>query len=142
MGNQEFQLIDQYLLGKISADERQLFEERLASDTDLREEKERLEEYILAIEYDHLKEALESYKIMGEEMTEEESSSRNVDTTRAARIRPLQFWMVAASILLIGWVGYLFYSNLNMKPDQHLENIFYSDPGLPSVMDVGRASCR
>src|SRR5690625_7778443 len=71
---------------------------------------------------------------MGEEMTEEESSSRNVDTTRAARIRPLQFWMVAASILLIGWVGYLFYSNLNMKPDQHLENIFYSDPGLPTVM--------
>jgi len=134
MENKDFELIEKYLLGKMSEEERQLFEERLASDTDLREEKERLEEYILAIEYDHLKEALESYKIMGEEMTEEESSSRNVDTTRAARIRPLQFWMVAASILLIGWVGYLFYSNLNMKPDQHLENIFYSDPGLPTVM--------
>src|SRR5690625_6483379 len=90
MENKDFELIEKYLLGKMSEEERQLFEERLASDTDLREEKERLEEYILAIEYDHLKEALESYKIMGEEMTEEESSSRNVDTRSEEHTSELQ----------------------------------------------------
>ena len=134
MENKDFELIEKYLLGKMSEEERQLFEERLAFDADLREEKEHMEEYILAIEYDHLKEALESYRILGEEAGEESSSSQKEDATRGARIRPLQYWMVAASILLIGWVGYLYYSNLYMRPDQHLEKIFYSDPGLPTVM--------
>src|SRR5690625_7185236 len=109
MENKDFELIEKYLLGKMSEEERQLFEERLASDTDLREEKERLEEYILAIEYDHLKEALESYRIRGEEIREEKGPSGNWEQPAEERIGPYQFGWLPQLILLSDWVGILSY---------------------------------
>src|SRR5690625_6784010 len=78
MENKDFELIEKYLLGKMSEEERQLFEERLAFDADLREEKEHMEEYILAIEYDHLKEAVESYRILGEDRKSTRLNSSHV----------------------------------------------------------------
>lgn len=135
MENKYFELLEKYLLGKMSDEERRIFEERLKSDADLETEKERLEEYILAIEYGNLKETLSQYKISEEEMSGEENFSfpddAPADKTRILNLRP---WVVAASVLLIGWAGYFLFSNLNSQPDLHFEKIFYSDPGLPTMM--------
>lgn len=135
MENKDFELLEDYLLNKMSEEERGLFEKRLETDEDLRKEKELLEETILAIEYGALKETLDQYKISGKEgSNEENSSSDGASRSNGARIRNIRPWIIAASVLLIGWAGYYLFSNLNPNPDLYLENIFYSDPGLPTVM--------
>lgn len=134
MENKDLKLLEDYLLGRMDEEERVLFEKRLEHDSDLQKEKQLLEEIVLAIEYDSLKETLDHYEIPKEQSLKGFTSSPSASKRNGARIIKFRPWMVAASILLIGWVGYFLYSNLNSGTGSDLEKIFYPDPGLPTVM--------
>lgn len=134
MKQEDFELLERYILDQMERDEKQEFEQRLARDPELASQCHQLRDQIMAIGYINLKEKLNSFQVPMETKPEGEESGQNVNTHEIEKRYRLKPWIgVAATIILLVSILY-FATDLWYKPGADLEKIFYQDPGLPTPM--------
>lgn len=122
-----FDLIERYLLEKMTADERTSFEERLQNEPELRNEKDSMAELILGVESFGLKQSLKGRKIG-------DSSEGKVVGIKPKSTFSIRKLAVAASIAAIFFCGWWFLQPNVSSDDQLLAKAFVTDPGLPTRM--------
>lgn len=137
MENKDIEQLEKYLLDRMTPEERSELEQRLEREPGLQREKDHLEKTILAIEYNVLQNKLKEYSIPADDHDSGKTTQRRIveerQTGRRGRIINWRLIGMAASILLIGWVSYLLL-NRDSFSKADIDAIFYSDPGLPTVM--------
>ena len=120
----EFEKIEQYILGKMSEVERRDFEALMESDESLKKEVEIYHSLISGIKVRGFKKKLEGYTIPDSED----------GAIREQKIFSIKRLSIAASIvglLVAGW----FVFNKNSPPSKDLmAEVFFKDAGLPTVM--------
>jgi hypothetical protein len=124
---ENFDLIERYLLEKMTADERATFEVRMERDPDLRKEKDTMAELILGVESLGLKNELKGRKIGGEEVG-------RVVEMKSKSIFSIRKLAVAASFLLIGFCGWWMFQPSEDPTSTLFADAFFTDPGLPTPM--------
>lgn len=124
---ENFDLIERYLLNRMTAEEKAAFEEQLKNDSDLRSEKDSLSELILGVESLHLKNKLSGRKIGG-------VSKSKVVEMKPKSVFSIQKLAIAASIAAIFFCGWWFMKPSLNSEDQLFAQAFNTDPGLPTPM--------
>ena len=118
--------IEDYLLGNLSAEERQALAASLADDINLQEKVEQVKLMTMGIQEIALAERMQEFH-----------ASLPLATTEPAKIRGISImkrWMVAASVLVVMSVGGWFvYKNLHQN-QQLYADYFKPDPGLITAM--------
>ncbi len=117
-----FERIEAYVLGRLSADERLAFEQRLATDAALRSEVDLERENIMAIELGGLQRVLK--QVRAEQVTEQGSGG--------SWISYLKYAAVVAVLFGAAW-WYITRPNIN---ERAFANHYAADPGLPVAMSA------
>lgn len=127
---ENFELLEKYILGDLSAEEVKSVEARLEQDADLREEYSELKDLIVSIESKGLEESLR-----GRRISEETSSTGKEIRMYGKKKSNFRVYVIAAAIaaLLIG--GWWIY-DLQSERYSPLAEAFYTDPGLPTKMSA------
>lgn len=123
---ENFDLIERYLLGKMTAEEKVAFEQRLELEPELSKEKETIAELILGVESHGLKS-----KLQGRVIGEENAKVVKMDSKSGFSIQKLAVAASFAAILFCGW--WFLQPNIN-EEDQLFSQAFITDPGLPTKM--------
>ena len=124
---ENFDLIERYLLEKMTVEERTAFQERLENEPDLRLEKDAISDLILGVESLGLKNKLSERKIGGE-------TAGKVVEMKSTSIFSIQKLAVAASIAAIFFCGWWFLNPDINEEDLLFSSAFITDPGLPTRM--------
>lgn len=124
---ENFDLIERYLLGKMTAGEKAAFEERLEKEPDLQTEKDTMADLILGVESLGLKNKLKGRKI-GEE------ANGKVVKMEPKRKFSFQKLAIAASVAAVFFCGWWFLNPGLNEDDQLYSSAFVTDPGLPTRM--------
>lgn len=129
---QHIELIENYIEGKLSENERQDFETRLILDADFKEEFELYKAIVAGIKEqgeDNLKTKL---KLADNELDNEPK----IIELKKENKKSINYWAVAATIIFILGLG-LFWSLANKTDLPQLANNFYEkEKGLPNEMSV------
>lgn len=127
----DFDLIENFILGKLDEPENALVRERLEHDSEFLKEYQEVKNIIVAIQAKGLKESLADRKIVENNTGRIISlSSRKSGTTRRA-------WLVAASLAMLLAFGWLLYTiNAPANQSNLMAEAFYTDPGLPTRMSA------
>ncbi len=130
---EDFELLEAYLLHRLERKESVALENRLKSNPELAAACNELEAQIQAIGYARLKEKLAGYEIKVNHHETVFDLPQRTDTTRKTQRLGLRITTIAASVALIGLVLFFLVKTFSDRgPD--LNEIFYQDPGLPTVM--------
>lgn len=127
----DFELIENYIVGKLDEEQAGIVKERLKSDEDFRQYYEEIKDFIVAIQADGLKESLKGRKI-------EDAADNKIIHLNAGRTgNPRRVWLVAASLAMLLAFGWLLYTvNAPTNHSKLMAEAFYSDPGLPTKMSA------
>lgn len=127
----DFELIENFILGKLDEEQTDIVRERLKSDKDFRQYYEEIKDFIVAIQADGLKESLKGRKI--DDKVDDKIIHLNADSAR----NPRRVWLVAASLAMLLTFGWLLYTiNAPINQSRLMAEAFYSDPGLPTKMSA------
>lgn len=135
MKQEDFELLEAYLLDRMDLAEKVALEDRLRADPELAAVCSELEEQIQAIGYASLKEKLADYEI-----TENHGASiidLRQRTVSTEKIHPMwaRIGSIAAVVAILGSAIFFIVKTYSDRgPD--LNEIFYQDPGLPTVMSA------
>lgn len=122
LSEKDFERIEQFILGDMSAEEQQSFQKEMEADDELREIVLEQSNLIKSVEAEGLKAELDS---IHSELYETNQGKKN----------PFLFFSIAASIaVLIGFS--LWYFNLEDGPTELYAEYSYTDPGLPVPMSA------
>ncbi len=126
MTKDRFELIENYLLGKMSDEERQAFELQMQKDDGLRREQQIIKDLIIGIEAAGLKEKLKKHRI---------SPHAHTDIKKQRWNQRSMFLKIAASLFIFAAVGWWYFSqHQNQAGQAPWDTVFYKDPGLPTPM--------
>lgn len=121
ISQEEFEEIENYLLGNLSLAQQEDFERRMESDSVLRTEVLLQQKLITAVEIGSFDKGIAKLK-----------------SPKVKKIKISRLWTIAAvfvGIVLFSFLGYLLLRETNSKTDIDLyAAYFYPDPGLPVVM--------
>lgn len=128
INQEDFQRIEQYVLGNMPKDKLSAFEERLKNDDLFKKQVEEQKLLINAIEKQSLKNKLDDFhKGIDKNVLKESMKSQKKRSS-------FQKYAIAASIaLLVGIGGYWYVTNQSGN-DKIYTDYFRPDPGLPTVM--------
>lgn len=126
---ENFELIEKYLMGRMSTEEKVAFEDRLNHEPDLRTEKESMAEMILGVESLHLKNKLKDRKI-----GDQKKSQNKVVDLKPKSAFSFQKLAIAASIAAVFFCGWWFMKPTMNSDDQLFAQAFSVDQGLPTPM--------
>ena len=127
---ENFDKIERYLLNRMDPDERVAFESEMTQNQELRNEVEEMRSFILSVEYAGLKESLQNYSI---DTDVEDNRSDSQNSAKVVSLFSRRIVAIAASIVVIIVAGTMIYNSV-YKSSSSLDQIFYPDPGLPTVM--------
>ncbi len=123
ISQEEFELLESYVMNRLTSVERNHLENRLKEEIDLSEKLEEVRTLIQGVEEAVLKEKLDEFHL------EENSVQKHIQKNTTP-----YWWLVAASVILL--VGVLLWVNSTQIDDG--KDLFYAyfdqDPGLPSAM--------
>lgn len=133
MDQKDFELLEKYLLGRMSPEEASLFEIRLEKEPELSAEKQEMEDALMAIEYSALKDTLGDFEVPYEADETGKGVTGGAEPPKKGRIISMRMISVAASMLIFGFALYFIVQKM-YSPGVDFQEIFYKDPGLPTVM--------
>ncbi|MBL0355843.1 MAG: hypothetical protein IPP72_02685 [Chitinophagaceae bacterium] len=129
ISTEEFEIIEQYLLSEINAEERLAFENKMSEDISLASKVNEVKLLLTGIETASLKERLDNYHI---------NIKKNHPLTSGGKVISLQRkLMVAASIALLAAVSVWLYTLKENKYEKLYAAYYKPDPGLMSAMGLG-----
>ncbi len=129
ISTQEFESIEQYVLGETSAEQRLAFENKIATDKSLSEKVTEVKLLLNAIETVSLKERLNSYHINVKKNNPQKGSGKVIVLNSKL--------LVAASVALLAVVSVWLYTLKANKFEKLYTTYYKPDPGLMSAMGVG-----
>lgn len=121
ISQEEFEEIENYLLGTLSIAQREDFKRRMESDSALRAEVILQQKLLTAVELGSFEKNVKEVKPL--------TKTRNIYSNKV--------WLVAAvfvGVVLFSFIGYLFLRETNPIDVDLYSAYFYADPGLPVVM--------
>lgn len=125
---EEFDLIEQYLSGTLSPEEKGRFEKRLQEDPEWAEKLREMQLLVMGIGEEDLKNKLQSFH--------EQMIAGTVERKQAPVRSLSRKWLAAASVLLIATLATWWLTG-RKDPQETLFTHYYSpDPGLPTTMSV------
>ena len=139
---ENFEFIENYLLDRMTPQEKDTFEHRLQQEPELQRDLQELKDMVLAVEYKALKDTLTGFSIPlpMEDAHPEAGEARVVSMTgkpgsehRQTRMIPVR-WLSLAATLVLGALALYFLVDRNEAAANLLVEVFYPDPGLPTVM--------
>lgn len=133
MDQKDFELLEKYLLGRMSPEEVSLFEIRLENEPDLSAEKQQMEDALMAIEYSALEDTLENLEVPYRADDGGKEVNERAEPSKRGRMISMRMISVAASMLIFGFALYFIVQKL-YSPGVDFQKVFYKDPGLPTVM--------
>lgn len=133
MDRKDFEMLEKYLLGRMDREEASLFEKRLENEPELVEEKRFMTDALLSIEYSVLKDRLQDFEVPYEVENVDNNRAEKTKTAKVGKIISMRIISVAASLLLFGFALYFIVQKF-YDPGPDFQDIFYKDPGLPTVM--------
>lgn len=131
---ENFDQIEKYLLDKLSMEERLAFEKRLESDDALKSETETTRKLILGIKSHALSQKLKTFSIPSEEKTTNVTTETKVIKLGTRSYSLLRNLSLAASFVALFLLSWWFFQGDSPNSVQGMDNIFYTDPGLPTPM--------
>ncbi len=124
----EFEIIENYILNKLNEEELMAFENKLARDVNLKKKVEEFRSLIESIEISALKEKMDEFH--------DEDFSNTISLTHKKNTNWYKKIAIAASIaLLIGLGGFGIFNTKNSNQKLY-SKYFKPDPGLPTVMST------
>jgi len=122
LSEKDFERIERFILGDMSAEEQQSFQKEMETDDELQKSVLEQRELIKSVEAEGLKAELDSIH------------SELYDVNQGKR-SPYLFFSIAASIAVL--IGFSFwYFNLEESPSELYAEYSYTDPGLPVPMSA------
>lgn len=126
---EEFDQIEQYLAGQLTASEVSLFETKIQEEPEWAEKVKEVKLLLLGIKENELKTRLQTFHT-------QMSSTTSIKTEAPVRSMGIKRWMAAASILLIASFS-TWWAVSRQSPYKKLYSAHYTpDPGLPTTMSV------
>lgn len=132
ISEEEFESIEQYLLNTLSDSENAAFEQRLITETDLRQKVEDVKALLHSVELEALKENLNRFHA---DLIQTPNSSKSHENTFSRSLPWYRTYAVAASVILILGLSSLWYFNQSNSA-QLYDSYFSPDPGLPTTMST------
>lgn len=126
---EEFESIEQYVLGETSAEQRIAFENNIATNESLAAKVTEVKLLLTGIETASLKERLNSYHINIKKNNPEKGSGKVIALNRKL--------LAVASVVLIAAASVWLYTIKGNKYEKIYEAYYKPDPGLISAMGVG-----
>ncbi|RKE98311.1 tetratricopeptide repeat protein [Ichthyenterobacterium magnum] len=128
---EEFELIERYLLNTMSETEFISFNETLKTDSLLKEKVENCRITLQAIEEQSL---IEKFDTFHQEITLENNSKIISLSDNVKQVKWYKKYTVAASIILLLGLSGIWYLSSTQNPKQLYNKYFNVDPGLPTIM--------
>lgn len=126
---EEFDQIEQYLAGQLTASENSLFEKRIQEETEWAEKVKEVKLLVLGIKENELKTRLQSFHT-------QMNTTTSIKTEAPVRSMGSRRWLAAASILLVAALA-TWWVVSHKDPYEKLYSTYYTpDPGLPTTMSV------
>ncbi|MBN8665966.1 MAG: tetratricopeptide repeat protein [Chitinophagales bacterium] len=126
---EEFDQIEQYLAGQLTASENSLFEKRIQEETEWAEKVKEVKLLVLGIKENELKTRLQSFH-------KQMNTTTSIKTEAPVRSMGSRRWLAAASILLVAALA-TWWMVSRQDPYEKLYSTYYTpDPGLPTTMSV------
>jgi len=122
-----FGLIEEYILDRMSAEQKAEFEDRLKNEPELRSEMEIVKDLIIGVESSGLKNKLKGRSIG------KETKVKNIGGSSSS-LFTLRKLAIAASFLLIGFCGWWIFQPGEDPTSTLFADAFITDPGLPTPM--------
>ena len=132
ISQEEFESVENYLLDRMSKEERSSFESRLKAEPNLKLQFEDTKAILLGMDQAIMKEKIDSLHTAYESGSDTHQSDADSKVVSLLR-KP---WLVAASVILLALVGttyFLFQGNDNQRL---YAKHFQADPGLPTTMST------
>lgn len=126
---EEFEIIEQYIMKQLPAEEYDAFTNRLETDRALQNKLHSVRLLLLGVQKSSLTHHIEKYH------QELSSLKKNVGYS-AGKVFSMKGWLAAASIIIIAGIGALLYFNSFNKEVKLFTQYYQPDPGLISPMGI------